>query len=48
MMTTSVAIMIIPGLEALARDFWAGMGWRDTFPSAISDKVLGKELDYAV
>lgn len=27
--------MITPDLEALARDFWAGMGCHDTFPRAI-------------
>jgi hypothetical protein len=35
MMTTSVATMIIPDLEALARDFWTGTDWHDTFPREI-------------
>jgi hypothetical protein len=47
MMITSVAIMIIPGLEALARDFWAGTGWRDTFPREI-DQVAPLQLPLVI
>jgi hypothetical protein len=31
----SVATMIIPDLEGLARNFWAGTGWHNTFPRQI-------------
>jgi hypothetical protein len=29
--------MIIPDLEALARDFWVGTGWHETFPREIEE-----------
>jgi hypothetical protein len=47
MMTTSVAIMIIPNLEALARDFWAGTHWHDTFPREI-DQVAPLKLPLVI
>jgi hypothetical protein len=37
--TMSVATMIIPDLEGLARNFWAGTGWHNTFPRHIEHVV---------
>jgi hypothetical protein len=39
--------MIIPDLEALSRDFWAGTEWRDTFPREI-DQVAPLQLPLVI
>ena len=46
-MATGVAMMTIPDLDALARDFWAGTVWCDRFPREI-DQVAPLQLPLVI